>query len=270
MECDYADALIRCQLCHRDMVNRWLNNIQSVLFPPICLLCGSPTSSATSLLKSGQVSLCKACQDELPWQSAACLCCAEPMFESVATVCGRCLQSPPSFDCSSVVFRYASPVDFLLRRLKFDGKLVYARLLGELMTQGILEKRRQLSKLGIATDVPDVIIPVPLHPTRLRERGFNQSLELARWISRALDVPIDFRSCRRVRATLTQSLLPLKKRRGNIRRAFAVADDFSARRVAIVDDVMTTAYTVQELASALRQTGVEQIEVWCCARASLK
>jgi len=256
MECDYADALIRCQLCHRDMVNRWLNNLQSVLFPPVCLLCG--------LRSHGQLCLCQGCQDELPWLDEACNYCATPL--PVAGICGRCLQSPPAFDRSRVAFQYATPVDFLLRRLKFDGKLMYARLLGQIMAQLILKDQQQSS----AFILPDVIVPVPLHPRRLRERGFNQSLEIARWISRAVHVPIDFSSCQRVRETKTQSLLPLKQRRLNIRQAFTVDKKFQARRVAIVDDVMTTAFTVQELANAMRHSGVEEIEVWCCARVSLK
>jgi len=118
--------------------------------------------------------------------------------------------------------------------------------------------------------MPEIIIPVPLHRTRLRERGFNQALEIARPIARSLSIPVDYKSCERVRKTSAQSLLPAAERRKNIKGAFRVTRPIAARHVAILDDVMTTGHTVQELAATLRKAGVERIDVWVVARTSLQ
>ncbi|MCP4475319.1 MAG: ComF family protein [Gammaproteobacteria bacterium] len=138
----------------------------------------------------------------------------------------------------------------------FHQQLVWGRLLGELMAE----------VLGSRECQPQQIIPVPLHCARLRQRGFNQALELARPIARALALPVNFHSCRRMNNTAMQSLLPFRQRYANVRQAFTVLGEV-AEHVAIIDDVMTSGHTVNELSRALRQAGVKRIEVWCCARA---
>ncbi|MEO6696465.1 MAG: phosphoribosyltransferase family protein, partial [Gammaproteobacteria bacterium] len=109
-----------------------------------------------------------------------------------------------------------------------------------------------------------------LHRARLRQRGFNQSLEIARPLARRLNIPVDYQSCERVRNTSAQSLLPAGERHKNIKGAFRVTHPIAARHVAIVDDVMTTGHTVQELAATLRKSGVRRVDVWVLARASLQ
>ena len=115
--------------------------------------------------------------------------------------------------------------------------------------------------------LPTQLIPVPLHHTRLRERGFNQATELARRIGRELGIEIGLRCARRHRATQPQSLLSPTARRLNLRHAFSVQDTALAQHVAIVDDVMTTGHTGNELAKVLKQAGVQRVEVWVIARA---
>ncbi len=146
-----------------------------------------------------------------------------------------------------------------MQGLKFRKDIRLARLLGGLMAQELLAQ-------FVAPPGMDVIVPVPLHPARLRERGFNQALELARPLARQLCVPLDSRCAERVRATAPQSALPAKQRRRNIKGAFRVTAAVKGCRVAVVDDVMTTGHTVSEFAATLRRAGAVSVTVWVCAR----
>lgn len=147
----------------------------------------------------------------------------------------------------------------MIHSLKFHQRYAHARLLGTLLAERILKED---------TPRPDILIPMPLHPRRLKERGFNQSLEIARTVSRRTGTPIASDFCQRVRATEAQSQLHAASRQKNIHQAFAIQNGWRpSRHVAILDDVVTTAATVSELAKALRHAGVETIDVWSCARA---
>lgn len=218
------------------------------LFPTLCALCGGP----------GQVGreLCRGCEADLPVMDIACLRCGAPLPSP--GLCGRCQRHPPAFTRTVACFHYLPPLDALVKRLKFSDELRLARLLGDLMADRLVLPDSLM---------PDVIVPVPLHRRRMRGRGFNQALELARPIAERLAVPLNRHHVTRTRATDPQSELPAKLRSRNVKDAFAVAPEFNARHVAIVDDVMTTAYTVNELALALRRQGVMDISVWVCARA---
>ncbi len=232
------------------MVNDCIKNIQNGLFPGICLLCGDACAAT--------LSLCDGCLADLPYQNDCCRRCAAPL--PVAGVCGQCLRHPPAFETVVSLFDYLSPVDSLILGLKFHGKLAAARLLGDLLAERL---KRTVAHL------PECIIPVPLHPARLRGRGYNQALELARPLARVLRLPLDVGSCRRLVATAEQSTLDARKRRRNVQGVFSVAADFGARHVAIVDDVMTTGHTVEALSCALLAHGVTRVDVWVCARAIL-
>lgn len=230
-------------------VNGCVKKLQHWLYPPACVLCGSA-------LKEGD--LCSGCADDLPYNATACERCALPL-PNPAPQCGVCLQHPPSYDGTVSLLRYAYPADHLILRLKFKARLHLARAMGELLARHL---KRQVKIM------PALIIPVPLHRSRLRERGFNQALEIARPIARDLGIPVDYKSCERVRKTPAQSLLPASERRKNIKGAFRVTRPITARHVAILDDVMTTGHTVQELAATLRKAGVERIDVWVVTRAA--
>jgi len=149
-------------------------------------------------------------------------------------------------------------MDFLIRRLKFNGRLSHARLLGKLLIDTLIER---------GDPWPDCIVPVPLHPLRLRERGFNQSLELARAAARRLHIPLQAEGLRRVRYTTPQTGLDARARQTNPLGAFIMEQPLRGSRVALVDDVMTTASTVSECARILRGGGAADIEVWVVARA---
>lgn len=227
-------------------------NLQLWLFPPICVLCGKPGE--------GERDLCADCLADLPYNTHACRRCARPLQAITDTICGQCLRAPPAYDRSFSLFHYTPPVDRLILRLKFNANLHLARLLGELMAGHLAEHSQT---------VPELIIPVPLHHSRLRERGYNQALEIARPIAKKLAIPIDYRSCARLRPTSAQSLLPAKERHGNVKGAFGVIKSIGAHHIAIIDDVMTTGHTLQEVATELRKSGVETIDVWVLARTSL-
>ena len=233
------------------MVYNWLNYIQNLLYPSTCLLCDRPVSA--------ELALCPGCRSELPHNHKPCHRCAKPLpvDAPIGALCGECQRKPPPFDRCVVPFTYRSPLPELINGLKFRGRLSYSRLLAGLLLPAIEQ---------VLQKPPELIIPVPLHPGRLRERGYNQALELARPLSRHLGIPLELRHCRRTRATPPQSGLKQTQRRRNIRGAFEISPNIGADHVALVDDVVTTGSTVAEFARQLHRRGVQRVEVWALAR----
>lgn len=238
------------QLEKLDGVNKWTGIIQEWLYPPTCLLCGDPGH--------GGLDLCRPCAEALPYIGVACPRCALPLAAPVPLICGACQKKPPVFQAAYALLRYdeTGPSGHLIKSLKFGDRHAGARLLGALLAERLAQR----------PDLPEAIIPVPLHPSRYVKRGFNQSIEIARTVSRHLKIPLDPESCRRTRATAPQASLPAGERRKNVRGVFAV-QGLPYRHVAILDDVVTTGSTVNEIARILRRAGAERIEVWACARA---
>lgn len=233
-------------------LNNWLRNAQDWLLPRLCPACGMGCGPGRDL--------CAGCDAGLPVIATACPRCAQPYeHPDIRGVCGMCQRQPPAFTRSVALYRYAPPVDHFIRALKFHHGLGMARLLG----------RRLTMRLQTESPQPDRIIPVPLHLSRLRTRGYNQALEIARPIARVLDIPLDHDSLIRTRATAAQSDLPVEHRRRNVRGAFAVRAraNLAGLRIALVDDVMTTGSTVQAASRALLAAGAEEVEVWVAARA---
>ena len=221
--------------------------ISRLLYPPVCLLCGSATPNG----------LCAACTAELPENSCACSRCALPLYATEQNICGRCLKRAPAFDAAWSPFIYGQPLEWMISQLKFNAKLSQVKVLANLM---VLRK-------PVLTTRPDCIMPVPLHRQRLRHRGFNQAVELARPLARALNLPLDLSSCSRVRATLPQTGMKATQRRRNLRGVFQYSNDKKYRYVVLFDDVMTTGATLNEIAQLLKRNGVQRVEVWSLARA---
>ena len=237
------------------MVHNWLNNILSWSLTTSCQLCGS-------LNVSDNIELCPDCYKALSWMPAACPRCASPIPAVPAAssmLCGQCQTNPPAFDSSFALFHYETPLDYLIQGMKFHGQLSHAHLLGSLMAEHLAQSQHDI----------DCIVPVPLHPKRLRERGFNQALELARPIARQLNLDIDTLHCQRLRHTDGQADLSLIKRRANVHNAFSVCNMINWGHVAIIDDVMTSGQTVNTLAKALKRAGVSKVSVWSCCRATI-
>ena len=196
----------------------------------------------------------------MPPITSACAICACPVPRTgPIALCGTCLTNPPRYSALTALYAYTPPIPKLVAGFKFRKDLSWAKYFGTQLAGQILVRGNSL---------PQCLIPVPLHPQRQRERGFNQALELARPLSTLLGVPIDARACRRVRATPEQTKLKARERRSNLHNAFAVTQWRGYRHVAVIDDVVTTGATVDALTQALHSVGVENVEVWAIARAS--
>ena len=217
------------------------------LFAGCCLVCREAGVDG--------MDLCPACRDALPWMPHACARCALPL-PGGDPVCGACLRRPPPLDCAIAAFDYRFPVDRLLPRLKFHRDLAAGALLGNCLATATRD-----------ADRPAALVPIPLHIARLRERGYDQALELASGLARRHRLPVHRDLLRRVRATSAQSRLDAKARARNLRGAFAVdARGTMPRHVVLIDDVMTTGATLHAAARALRRAGVARIDAWVCAR----
>ncbi len=216
-----------------------------------CPTCLSPTSGP---------GLCCGCTADLDVNTTACVQCALPMdtatCQAGAQRCGRCLANPPAFDRVRTPWLYAFPVNRLIGRFKYRGERVYGRPLAEMLAE-------QLANTG--TCYPDCLLPVPMHAERQRQRGFNQAEEIALWLSDRLTIPVRRNSLTRTRQANPQSALSRRQRQRNLRGAFRVQGSLPAH-VAVVDDVVTTGATIEEIARILKRAGVETVEVWALAR----
>ena len=213
------------------------------LFGGACILCRGEADGV----------LCSPCEADLPRLPAdLCPRCALPSPDRA--VCGRCLARAPQYDATVAALASAFPADVLVQALKFRGELALAPVLA-----------RALDGRLAAREV-DVILPVPLAPERLSGRGFNQAGELARVLARSTGVRLDVALLRKSRATEPQASLPLEARRGNVRGAFACASRLEGASVAVVDDVMTTGATLDEVAGTLKDAGARSVVNWVVAR----
>lgn len=217
-----------------------------------------PTRTQKSCLLCGAIAggdFCPACYRDLPQLPAShCPVCLWPVPTN--EICGNCLKKPPAFTRTLAALRYTFPADALIHALKYQTNLAIAPVLANLF----------IARLKTMETMPDVIVPMPLHPIRLRERGFNQAMEIGRTIAKQTGIALLPDGCSRIKHTLPQTGLPWKERQKNIRRAFSCRIDVSGKHVAIVDDVMTTGATLNELAQVLRRRGATEISNWVIAR----
>lgn len=218
------------------------------LLPLRCLLCGAPGED--------DMDLCRDCAAELPRNRSCCARCALPLAMP-AELCGRCQRRAPPWDAAWMPFRYAWPLDRLETRFKFARNLAAGRVL---VTAWQREPMR--------VELPQLILPVPLHRHRLRQRGYNQALELARPLARSMGLALRHDVLQRSRDTSAQTELDARSRRRNVRGAFAMLPDADLPdHVAVLDDVMTTGATLAECARVLKKAGVPRVDVWALARA---
>ena len=222
------------------------------LFPAACVLCTAPGTA-----------LCDACRrDVTAGLEHGCHRCAIPLpgygheIDSRRS-CGRCLRRPPAYDRTLAAARYEAPFDQLIRGLKYGATLAYGPLLADLIHARIVAARA-----AGWTDI-DLVVPVPLSRERMAMRGFNQSIEIARIVARHIGRPLDTASVLRIHDTLPQASLPIGARRRNVRGAFFVIDArrsaIDGLRVGVVDDVMTTGATLDELARTLKRAGAATV-----------
>ena len=233
-----------------------LNRFYRTFFPASCILCRHPTEHSPFI--------CSACQDDLPILSHHCYQCAQFLHQTDDSrlICGTCQKNPPPFERTYTLFPYQPPIIRLIIHLKFQQQLSFASFFSELF----IKKMRETWYVN--QPLPDLIIPMPLHDDRLRERGFNQALEIAKPIAKAFAIPLDIRSIKRIKPTAAQSGLSAKQRKQNIAHAFSAnpKQSYANLSVAVMDDVITTGYTMVEFCKVLKQHGAKTIDVWCCAR----
>ena len=231
--------------------------LAAALLPQDCFVCGS---------QSGDSILCRSCEGELPRISDPCCpVCALPtaaggersLANIPGTVCGACLKEPPHFDATHALFAYAFPVEHLVQGLKYRSQLPIADYFAGAFADSL--PARGGSRI-------DCMVPLPLHPLRLRERGFNQATEIARPLAQRLKLPLLATACTRELDTAPQTSLPWKARQANIRNAFECSIDLTGKTIAVVDDVMTTGATLNEFARALKKHGAAHVSSWVMAR----
>jgi ComF family protein len=216
--------------------------LSNLLFGGSCFLCRGAARGI----------LCPACDADLP-RLAGTLCprCALPSPGSA--VCGRCLADAPHYDATVAALAYRFPADTLVHSLKFRGQLALAPLMGDLLTEKIRERI-------------DLVVPVPLSRERLRERGYNQAAEIARRVAKARRVRLELTIIARERNTQAQADLPWSERARNVRGAFRCERSLDGAAIAVVDDVMTTGATLDELAATLKRAGAARVVNWVVAR----
>lgn len=227
--------------------------IFSTLFPIYCILCGHKNLSRHNL--------CADCEAQLPFLDTVCYQCALPLVNAQDIRCGICLKKQSNVDRIIAAFQYDMPIDYLISQFKFYGQLISGHILADLVV-------KRLKFIWKNDPWPEILLPVPLHPERLKLRGFNQALEIAKSVSKVLHIPIDYHACARIIDTPPQSSLNFKTRQKNVKNAFSIhwPKDQVPTSVAIIDDVVTTSATIEEIASTLKQSGVKTVYVWCIAR----
>jgi len=219
----------------------------AAVLPQDCFLCGAA---------SGDALLCGACGSDLPRLPAVrCPVCALPTPQG--ETCGACLKSPPHFDATLACFSYAFPVDRLIQALKYQHRLAVSGYLANAM----------LAASPTPPAAADLFLALPLSAQRLRQRGFNQALEIARPLARHFGLPLPIDDYRRVVDTAPQTSLPWKERHKNMQGAFEFDLDFSGKAVVVIDDVMTTGATLNEFARTLKKHGAARVSNWVVARA---
>ncbi len=221
----------------------------SLLFPGRCLVCGENGLPGRDI--------CASCLDRLPANDPCCSCCAEPLPSEKAdgSLCGACSAKPPPFRRIIAPWRYAAPLDTLIRQLKFHHRLAAGRLLGELLAERIP-----------AGPHPGLLLPVPQHPRQLKQRGFNHSSEITLALSRNTGIPWSPWALKKIRHTTAQHDLSRQDRLKNLKGCFAFDPLGEHQHVAVVDDIVTTGATAREISLALKKAGVAQVEFWAIAR----
>lgn len=219
--------------------------------PLPCTVCGAVEGALTD-------QLCRACLGDMPARPpGVCQGCGAVL--DGAALCNRCFVRPPAFDGCIAGCMYAYPVDRMIKKLKYQARLDLVRPLC----------RPLIERIGLeGAPLPDCLVPTPLHGARLRSRGFNQAREIAAVLAQNLSLPVDDHLVRRYRHTAQQYNLSPEQRLENVRNSFIIIKSKGYERLAIVDDVLTSGATANELARLLKRSGAVHVQVWCAAHAA--
>lgn len=206
--------------------------------------------------KCRQMPLCSQCLNALPHIDHHCYQCGTSL--PYMNYCGRCIKKAPSVDYVIPTVSYINEVPKLIYAFKFDAKLILAPAFASLM-------QRKLHHFYHNSSFPEILIPVPLHKSRIQKRGFNQSLELVKYLSSAFDIPYVTQGCTKHQATQPQSEMTYPARKKNIRGAYKAAT-LPYKHIALIDDVVTSGATINEIAKTIKKGNDLRIDVWCLAR----
>lgn len=228
----------------RQKIPHQIGRLYSKLMPIQCILCGSDHSEQI---------ICEQCRPDLPTLGNVCPRCATPL--SVSSLCGYCLTHPPIQTVTISLYPYASPIDRLISDMKYHNTLYLTNFFAQQLCDKVSDRL-----------LPKMLIPIPLHPSRLRQRGYNQSWEIARLLAQKLSIPISHDGLKRIRNTLPQASLPFSQRKQNLTKAFAQGNIVLPDHVALIDDVVTTGHTANMAGKVLQKAGVDHIELWTIAR----
>ncbi|QLZ67871.1 ComF family protein [Legionella sp. PC1000] len=221
---------------------------QSLRLYSICVLCNQ--------FHHSKMAVCTSCIEFMTRLGPACHYCAYPLPDIHLFVCGRCIKKTPYFDRALINYVFEEPLRNLLHQFKYRNGLYLGSFLSQLMVHSLPKDEV----------MPQCLIPVPMHPQRIKSRGFNQAAVLVRLLAKKLQLPYDLTSCQKILNTEPQASLDGEQRQKNLRHAFNVKK-IPWHHVAIVDDLLTTGSTANELAFTLKKSGVKKVDVWCCARA---
>ncbi len=235
------------------MFSKLFTQLSTHLQTSSCILCQSSTQH--------DLCLCKNCLHDFPVIQHSCPQCGNALSNQTShmslKLCGSCQTNPPAIDKTFSLFHYKAPIDHLIIQLKFKHSIVTANLVGKLMAEALIQQEITL---------PEAIIPTPLHYKRLRMRGYNQSIEIAKPLATYLKLPLLTNNAlvRNIHSR-PQTECTAKERRNNLHNTFSCPTPLSYNRIAIVDDVITTGTTVNEIAKTLKKNGVSEVYAWSCA-----
>lgn len=221
---------------------------QSLHLPSICILCNQ--------FHKGRLAVCAPCIDLLPRLGVACQHCAQTLPNTDYLVCGQCIKKPPYFDRALITYQFEEPLRSLLHRFKYHNGLYLTSFFTHLILNSVDPWNQ-----------PQCLIPVPMHAHRMKQRGFNQAAVLAQSLAKKLGIPCHLSACQKLINTAPQASLDQQQRHKNLHQAFK-SQPLPYQHIAIIDDLFTTGSTANELAFTLKKVGVQQIDVWCCARAT--
>ena len=237
-----APRATRVQALGRLAVRLWDQALQ-----PICLNCRTGPESNHGL--------CEKCLQLISLNATCCEICARPLTQNL--VCGQCQKNPPFFDRALTPLLYVDPVDRFLCGLKYREQFSFARFAAGVMTNHALKTGQK---------APDMICPVPMTSKTLRKRGFNQSAFIGQLIAWQLGIPMSSNLILKTRDTAHQSDLKAKERQNNLKGAFECKRQVRGRHIVIVDDVLTTGATANEISKTLKKYGASRVDIWACAR----
>lgn len=241
-----------------------LSKLIDIIYPPRCTICQEFLLKDTQREQDRLSSFCRACSaDFRKITSPICTVCGTPFVSKVGGdhLCEDCVRKRPFYEATRAPYLYEGSLMTAIHQFKYGAKSFIADSLGPLLAQFAKTRFKESDNF--------LTIPVPLHPKRLQERGFNQSLLLARHVARQLHTELDYLSLRRVRDTVPQTGLGKEERRKNVRGAFHVKapDVVKEKVVLLVDDVSTTGNTLNECARVLRKSGCNRIFCLVLAKA---